>query len=162
MMAAPEENSHPRQTRELARRLGQLTQAQAAAGWGIIIILGALLGAIYLNQTSSIAEIGRRVQREQNSLDEIKWKNADLERLIAEAQSLDHLSAEARRLGFVLATPSDIDYMVIPSYPMEDAPKSEAAPTVEAPSAPPETIWEALTLAIRSLGIGLTRGEANE
>lgn len=146
----------------MARRLGLLTQAQAAAGWGVIIILGALLGAIYLNQTSSIATIGRRVQREQATLDELKRVNADLERLIAEAQALERLNAEAQQLGFVPSTPADIDYVVIPNYPMEDAPEpaEEAAPV--APPPPPETIWDALSLTIRDMGIGLTRGEANE
>lgn len=162
MMAAPEEKPRPRQARELARRLGLLTQAQAAAGWGVIIILGALLGAIYLNQTSSIAAIGRRVQREQATLDELKRENADLERLIAETQALERLDGEARRLGFVPSTPADIDYVVIPNYPMESAPEPEQQSAPQAPPVPPETMWEAFTLAIRDLGIDLTRGEANE
>lgn len=146
----------------MARRLGLLTQAQAAAGWGVVIILAALLGAIYLNQASSIAAIGRRVQREQAKLDELKLENADLERQIAESQTLERLHAEALRLGFVLASPAEIDYVVIPNYPMEDAPGPEASSAPEPLPAPPETIWEAFTLAIRDLGIGLTRGEANE
>lgn len=161
-MAAPEEKPRPRQTRELARRLGLLTQAQTAAGWGVAIILAALLGAIYLNQASSIAAIGRRVQREQAKLDELKLENADLERQIAEAQTLDRLHTEAQRLGFVPSTPADIDYVVIPNYPMENAPEPEASSVPEPLPAPPETIWEAFTLAIRDLGIGLTRGEADE
>lgn len=146
----------------MARRLGLLTQAQAAAGWGVVIILAALLGAIYLNQASSIAAIGRRVQREQAKLDELKLGNADLERQIAESQTLERLHAEALRLGFVLASPAEIDYVVIPNYPMEDAPGPETSSAPEPLPAPPETIWEAFTLAIRDLGIGLTRGEANE
>lgn len=162
MMAAPEEKPRPRQAREMARRLGLLTQAQAAAGWGVVIILAALLGAIYLNQTSSIAAIGRRVQREQAKLDELKLENADLERQIAESQTLERLHAEAQRLGFVLATPAEIDYVTIPNYPMEDATKTEEIPVPEPLPAPPDTIWEAFILAIRDMGIGLTRGEANE
>jgi hypothetical protein len=161
MMAMPEEK-RPRQARELARKLGLLTQAQAAAGWGVIIILAALLGAIYLNQTSKIATIGRRVQREQNALDEVKRENAELERLIAEAQALDRLSAEAQRLGFVPSTPADIDYIVIPNYPDEPAPEPTEEGKIEEPPQPPETMWEAIALAVRDLGIDLTRGESHE
>ncbi|CUS02736.2 protein of unknown function [Candidatus Promineifilum breve] len=162
MMATPEEKPRPRQAREMARRLGLLTQAQAAAGWGVIIILGALLGAIYLNQTSKIATIGRRVQREQATLDEVKRQNAELERLVAEAQVLERLDEEARRLGFVPSTPADIDYVVIPNYPTEPLPEREEPTSVEEPPAPPETMWEAVSLAIRDMGIDLTRGEAND
>ena len=165
MMATPEEKPRPRQARELARRLGLLTQAQAAAGWGVIIILGALLGAIYLNQTSKIATIGRRVQMEQNELDEVKRANAELERQIAEAQSLERLDNEARRLGFVPSTPADIDYVVIPEYPMESTGPSgipaDETPAEAAP-APVETLWQAVALAVRDLGIDLTRGETRE
>lgn len=170
MMATPEdkprERLRPRQARELARRLGQLTEAQAAAGWGVIVVLAALLGAIYLNQASKIATIGRRVQMEQNDLDDIKLVNAELERQIAESQSLERLDSEARRLGFVPSTPADIDYIVIPKYPVEPAPDLSDAGTPDefeaTPAPPPETFWEAVALAVRDLGIDLTRGEARE
>ena len=54
-MAAPEEKprTKSRQARELARRLGVLTEAQAAAGWGVIVVLGALLGACLLYTSPS-------------------------------------------------------------------------------------------------------------
>jgi hypothetical protein len=171
MMAKPESQLRPRQARELARRLGLLTEAQAAAGWGVIVVLAALLGAIYLNQASKIAAIGRRVQIEQLELDEVKRVNAELERQIAESQGLERLDAEARRLGFVPATPADIDYVVIPNFPTEEVTAEDliteemtgaaaAAPPVTSPV--PETLWEAITLAFRDLGIDLTRGEAHE
>jgi len=169
LMATPEEKPRPkpRQARELARRLGMLTEAQAAAGWGVIVVLAALLGAIYLNQASRIATIGRRVQMEQNDLDEFKRANADLERQIAEAQSLSRLDEEARRLGFVPSTPADIDYVVIPQYPTEPADAATIIPPTtttepEEPPAPPETLWQAIALAVRDLGIDLTRGETRE
>lgn len=161
-MTMPEEKPRPRQARELARRLGLLTEAQAAAGWGIVIILAALLGAIYLNQASKIATIGRRVQIEQQVLDELRVENADLERRIAEAQSLERLMAEAQRLGFVPASPNDIDYMVIPNYPSEPVASTPIEIEPEPKAAPPETMLEAIRLAIRAMGIGLTRGEVNE
>lgn len=162
MMASPEEKIRPRQARELARRLGLLTQAQAAAGWAVIIILGALLGVIYLNQTAKIATIGRRVQREQAALDEVKRQNAELERLIAEAQQLERLDAEAVRLGFVPSTPADIEYMVIPGYPSEPAPETVIETTPLDPPEYPDSMWEAVVLTVRDLGIDLTRGVADE
>ncbi len=167
LMAAPEEKPRPkpRQARELARRLGVLTQAQAAAGWGVIVVLGALLGAIYLNQASKIATIGRRVQIEQNELDEVKRANAELEQQIAAAQSLEQLDTKARQLGFVPSTPADIDYIVVPEYPTESVGPSAAPGDDEAQDAPPatpDTLWQAIALAVRDLGIDLTRGETRE
>lgn len=162
MMATPEEKRRPRQARELARRLGLLTQAQAATGWAVILILGALLGVIYLNQASKIAAIGRHVQRVQADLDEVKRTNAELERQIAEAQALDRLEAEARRLGFIPAAPGDIEYIVIPNYPTEPTvERAEPTGPLVQPE-PPASMWEAIVLAVRDLGIDLTRGEANE
>jgi hypothetical protein len=162
MMTMPEEKPRPRQARELARRLGLLTEAQAAAGWGIVIILAALLGAIYLNQASKIATIGRRVQIEQQLLDELRVENADIERRIAEAQSLERLMTEAQRLGFIPATPNDIDYMVIPNYPSEPVSTTPIEMAPEPEAEPPETMLEAIRLAVQAMGIGLTRGEVNE
>lgn len=162
MMAESEKRPRPRQARESARYWGLLTEAQTATGWIIIVILGALLGAIYLNQTSAIARIGREVQRDLNFLDEIRWKNGDLEYQIGKAQALERLKAEAARLGYVPAMPGDIDYLVIPNYPLEDASSQDEMQTPETISAPPDTIWEALTITLKGMGIDLTRGEASE
>ena len=60
------------------------------------------------------------------------------------------------------STPADIDYVVIPNYPMEPAPEPAVEATIEEPPAPVESFWEAVILAMRNLGIDLTRGEANE
>lgn len=164
-MTPSENKSRPRQARELARRLGLLTEAQAAAGWGVILVLAALLGVIYLNQASSIATIGRRVQEEQLELDDVKLDNADLERRIAEAQSLERLTSEAVRMGFVPATAEDIDYVVIPDYPVQPAPPLPIGSPDEpaaATSTSPETIQEALLLALRASSEQLTTGETGE
>ncbi len=48
--------------RDTNKRLSWLTEAQAAVGWGIILVLVAILGTVYLNQASKTAVAGRRVQ----------------------------------------------------------------------------------------------------
>lgn len=80
-----------RERKERRRSLVWLTEAQAALGWGALMVLAAVLGAIYLSQTSRIASVGRTVQDLQAQLDEVKRQNATFEREIAEAQSLDRL-----------------------------------------------------------------------
>jgi hypothetical protein len=158
MMASPKN-----QAREFARRLSLLTEAQAVAGWGLILVLAALLGAIYLNQASRIAAIGRRVQIQQADLEEWKRVNGDLEREIAEAQSLERLQQEAIRLGFTPAQTDDIEYIVIPGYPLEAAPSTPAQEeSVIDPSPIPDSMWEAVWLALRASGNALIEGSANE
>lgn len=152
-----------RESREQARRLSWLTEAQAAIGWGIILVLAALLGAIYVRQASRIATVGRRVQVKQIELVELKRQNADVEQSIAEAQSLDRLQSEAIRLGFVPADPEDIEYVVVPQYPADNGETAVFLPTPTAQPAPiPETIGSAIWQKLRSSITGLVQGEARE
>lgn len=152
-----------RQTRELARRLGKLTEAQAAVGWAVILVLAALLGAIYLNQTSEIAAAGRRVQILQNELDDLKRLNAETERQIAESESLDRLQQQAVAMGFVPATTEDIEFLVVPNFPAAGAGIADpATPTPQAPRAMAETMQEALRLALQNAITRLFVGEYRE
>ena len=143
---------------EKRRSLLWLTEAQAALSWGAILVLAALVGAIYLFQASRIASVGRQVQELQWELDEVNRVNGDLERDIAEAQSLDRLQQEVLRLGFVRAQPGDVDYLVIPNYPSEVkiTPNAELLPMPE----PIENASEALWLTIESSISDLFRGES--
>lgn len=153
-----------RQKRERLKRLTWLNETQVALGWGVILVLVALLGAIYLSQASRIASVGRRVQVLQNELDNYKRENAALARQIAEAQSLGRLQQEAIRLGFVPARPADIEYIIIPDYPVAPGPAiGEFAPEASViESEPPETMREALWLAFKSGISSLVYGEASE
>ncbi len=146
-----------RKSREQWRRLSWLTEAQAALGWGVILILAALLGLIYLSQTSRIATVGRRVQSLQEELDELQRTNATLERKIAEAQSLERLQREAARLGFVPADPEAIEYIIVENYPVMPAAER---PTETELRAPPESMGQALWLLLRSSITDLMRGES--
>lgn len=149
-----------RQRREDIKRLGQLTEAQAALGWGIALVLIALLGTIYLRQTSQIAMLGREVQLLQINLDEARRKNGETERQIAEAQSLVRLQAEAARMGFVPAGADDIDYIIVENYP-ETAVSMQPIATIT-PVEYPTNMTEAVLWTIQSSVTTLARGEARE
>lgn len=158
------ETRNPRQTRETAKKLGWLTEAQAATGWGLIIILAAIVGAIYLNQASKIASIGREIQVQQSELDKKRLENAILERRIAEAQSLERLNAEAIRMGFVPARPENIEYVVIPNYPVEPLEPLTETPVAaaEVPAELPDSMLEAIKLALRNITSEMIQGQAYE
>lgn len=154
-------NSSSRHTRELARKLGKLTEVQAAVGWGLILLVIALLGVIYLNQSSRIAAVGRRVQTMQYDLSNIQRKNADLERDIAQAQSITRIKKEAEQLGFVAAQPVDIEYLVVPNLPpviqVDEQINQKTPETV-----PVESMKEGLWLVIESRINDLMQGESRE
>jgi cell division protein FtsL len=158
----PAANKSARQTRELVRRLGKLTEAQAAIGWGVILLIITLLGAIYLNQSSKIAAVGRHVQELEFELDEVKRENTQLEREIAEAQSLDRLYGEVGRMGFVPADVSSIEYLVIPNYPSTAAPPVALIDSESRARRPVETMREALQIVLQDRLDDLMRGESGE
>jgi hypothetical protein len=120
--------------------------------------MAAVLGAIYLHQTSGIAEVGRTVQRLQYELDEVKRINSALELDIAHAQSLERLIEEAERLGFVPATPEDVEVVIIENYPSDEE-YSESAGARSEPNEI-ETAFEAIVRALTSRIGDLSRGEA--
>ncbi len=161
-MTQPTPQRPTRSLRQQAKRLVWLTEAQAALGWGIIIILVALLGAIYLTQASRIAATGRRVQILQSDLTDIKRVNSTLERQIAEAQSLSLLQERARALGYVQANPNDIEYLVVPDYPTGPPPVATPPPEVIPTPEPLLTIQEALWYAVKDYVAGLIEGESSE
>jgi hypothetical protein len=144
--------------KERKRSILWLTEAQVALSWGVLLTLAALVGAIYLHQTSRIAESGRRVQILQNDLDETKQENIELERDIAEAQSLDRLQEDALELGFTRASPDDVEYVVIPNYP--DAPPAVSTPEGSLQSEPADNLVEAIWLAIQDSVGDLIHGES--
>jgi cell division protein FtsL len=148
-----------RQTREVVRRLGKLTEAQAAMGWGIVLLIITLVGAIYLNQTSKVAAVGRHAQQLQYELDEVQRENGQIERDIAEAQSMERLSEGTIRLGFVASQAGDIEYLVIPDYPDSSALPSLYAARAEKPAPAVETIADALQIVLQERLDVLMRGE---
>ena len=153
-----EESTRRQSKKEKRRNRFWLTEAQAALSWGIILALGALLGTIYLYQASRIATVGRHVQDLQNELDDVKRVNSELDREIAERQSLERLQSEAERLGFVRARPEDIEYLIVPDYPTAIN-QTSGQPEPEQP-VPVETFTEGLMLAFRASVSDLVRGES--
>jgi cell division protein FtsL len=148
-----------RKKRERAKQVKRLTEAQAVLGWSVILLLVALLGAIYLSQASSIAAVGRKVQSLQNRLEDLKRENSELERQIAEAQSLERLEEEALRLGFSQATSTEIEYVIVPNYPVEITAVEEQSGM---PAKPAETFEEVLWLAVKDRIGNMIYGEASD
>ena len=155
-------NKSARQTRELIRRIGKLTEAQAAMSWGIILLILTLVGAIYLSQTVKVAAVGRHVQQLEFELTDVQGVNTQIKRDIAEAQSLDRLHDEMEDLDFVPASPIDIEYLVIPDYPEIAATQVHMPVQQEKQTKPVESVREALQLVLQDRLDDLMRGESGE
>ncbi len=148
-------------SRDQLRRFRTLTEAQAVLGWAVILLLAALVGTIYVSQASRTASVGRRIQMMQAEMETLKRENAAMERQIAEAQRLTRLQAEAARLGFVPANADDVEYIIVPNYPIANS-SIASEPTATPLPPPPDTINDALWLALRGRINGFVQGEANE
>jgi len=62
--------------KERKRSLLWLTEAQAALSWGILLTMAALVGAIYLFQTTGIATAGYEGESTAAFLDKIRQSGA--------------------------------------------------------------------------------------
>ena len=161
---AQAKSSRSRSRRMLRAQLKKLTwlgETQAALGWGVVLLLGAIVGTLYVSQASRIAATGRTVQLLQLDLGNLKRDNALLERAIAEAQSLERVEARAQAMGFTRAQPDDIEYIVVDAYPSGPAIAPAPAPPLVLPD-PPDTIWEALWLRFGTAIRNLVEGESSE
>ena len=79
------------------------------------IAIGMVAG-IYLDVTAKAALAGREIQDLEENISDTQRSNADLETKLAELLSTDNLLARADKMGFVPASPDEVDYMTIPGY----------------------------------------------
>lgn len=154
-------NKSSRQAREITQRLNKLTEAQAVIGWTMIMLLVTILGVIYLNQSSQMATVGRRVQYLQYEVSVIQRENAGIEREIAQLQSLSRLQKDAEKLGFIPSTAYDMEYLrinnyppLLPSNPLDLGQEEAAAPPVDTTR---EAIWLVFSAKINDLMLGESR-----
>jgi hypothetical protein len=124
----------------------------------VLLALAAVLGAIYLHQTSEIARVGRTVQSLQYQLDEVKRANSSLELDIARAQSLPRLKHQAEQMKFVPAVSDDIEYIVVHNYPSSRESAESIGPLPEPIVI--DTAAEAILHTLAARFGDLTKGEA--
>jgi cell division protein FtsL len=88
--------------------------------WIVLFLAGTIsvmmVAGIYLNVTSRAALAGREVQILEEEIANAQRGNADLETKLAELHSTSIMLERAEEMGFVPATPDDVDYMVITGY----------------------------------------------
>lgn len=89
-------------------------QLLALAILGFFIAL--ILGGLYLSQVVSEATLNRRIDTLIEERDDLERANEALRADIARLESVPNLQTRAEQMGFVLASGSQIEYLVVSGY----------------------------------------------
>jgi hypothetical protein len=104
-------------------------QTQVVAASAVFFLVMAALGGLYLATATRAATAGRDVQRLEEQKTDLLHELDQLQTDIAAAQSMTRLTKRARELGFVPATPDQVEYLVVQGYPA--APPASQAPQAD-------------------------------
>lgn len=107
------------------------TQAQGTSLVMAVVVIVAVIGALYLAQVSRTSTAGRRLQSLEAQRQVLEQQNAQLRAEIAALRSVPRLIAEAERLGYHAAGPDEVEYMALPGVPPPSADVPSASPTPE-------------------------------
>jgi outer membrane murein-binding lipoprotein Lpp len=82
-----------------------------------MVIIVAVIGALYLAQASRTAGAGRRLQELESQREQLELQNEQLRAEIAALRSVPRLIREAERLGYRQASVEDVYYLAVESLP---------------------------------------------
>lgn len=82
-----------------------------------LVVLVAVIGTIYLAQSSRTAAAGRRVQELETQRELLEQQNAQLRAEIAALRSVSRLREEAEKMGYREAAPNKVVYMELAAVP---------------------------------------------
>jgi len=100
-----------------------------------VVVVGVIIAALYLFQTSYSTITARELEEMSNSRARLELDNERLRAEIAQYQSLPRLMTRAAELGFHEAREDEIQYIIVEGY-RYDRPSMAATPT---PTPPPTT-----------------------
>jgi hypothetical protein len=115
-------------------------QRQWIGGFLLAVLGLAMVAALYLDVTAQAAIAGRAIQELGAGAIAVQHNNADLQTKLAELTSNSAMETRAEKLGYLQASPNQIEYVVVPGYtaPKPDILTSASALKPSAPSIPPE------------------------
>ena len=110
---------HPEdeQLRQIFRQAPWRSQTQATSLVLAVVVLVAVIGALYLAQASATAATGRRLQALEAQRQALEQQNAQLRAEIASLRSVPRLMGDAERLGYRPATAHDVEYLLVQDVP---------------------------------------------
>ena len=87
----------------------------------LVVVVFAMVAALYLNVTSRTAIAGREIQDLTDLIAVSQQVSSDLQTQLANLTSAEVMEQRAREIGFRPVEPSDLEYLVVPGYVAKDA-----------------------------------------
>ena len=82
----------------------------------LVVVVLAMVAALYLNVTSRTAIAGREIQDLNDSIASSKQVSSDLQTQLAGLTSASSMEKRAREMGFRPVEPTELEYLVVPGY----------------------------------------------
>ncbi len=103
----------------VSNRLNAQNQSQSVIIIALIVVLGVIVGGLYLAQATTNISTARDIELKDEERGKLQRENERLRAEIARAERLDNLHTRAATMGFVEAGPDDIQYIVVDGYSYE-------------------------------------------
>jgi len=91
-------------------------QRQYVGAFLLVVIVSAMVAALYLQVTAGAARAGREIQEMRFEITTIQRANADLETQLANLTSTTEMERRALELGFRPVKPGELDYVAVPGF----------------------------------------------
>jgi cell division protein FtsL len=91
-------------------------QRQYVGAFLLVVIVLALIAALYLDVTARTAVAGREIQELRFEVTTIQRTNADLETRLADLTSTALMQKRALELGYRPVKPGELDYVSVPGF----------------------------------------------
>jgi len=91
-------------------------QRQYVGAFLLVVIVLALVAALYLDVTARAAVAGREIQELRFEITAIQRSNADLETELARLTSTAVMQQRALELGYRPVKPGELDYISVPGF----------------------------------------------
>jgi len=91
-------------------------QRQYVGAFLLVVIVLALIAALYLDLSARTALAGREIQDLQVEITDLQRSNADLETELANLTASAVMQQRALELGYRPVKPGELDYVFVPGY----------------------------------------------
>jgi len=91
-------------------------QRQYVGAFLLVVIVLAMVAALYLQVTAGAARAGREIQEMRFEITTIQRTNADLETQLADLTSTTEMERRALEMGYRPVKPGELDYVAVPGF----------------------------------------------